>query len=400
MIKEYVVKNIIITGGGLVNKGAQAMTLICICELKKRYPHHRMILLTWDASAAAREKHTMYDLELLEIPPIKFSGAAQNPLLRALYSLRYGKRFTQIDEIYRNTDLLVDISGYALASNWRPDACNDYLDNLEFALAYDIPVYLLPQSFGPFDYTDDAGRAIDERTRRLFPKIKKIFAREQEGYDALVSHYGLSNVELTHDMVLASSIEDYSPALRKPLEMQLPEIPENSICLIPNVRTDDNGSGHSIKLYKNAIQEALSQGLYVYLTYHSSQDEALCADLKAAFAEDDRVILLDHDRSCMEFNELVKKFRFVVASRFHAIVHALKNGIPCIALGWAVKYIDLLNLFDQEAYMFDLRQKVEAEDICRAVATMNENCMQESAKIRAALPELQKENVFDLIKES
>ena len=31
-------RNIIIAGGGLVNKGAQAMTLICVCELKKRYP--------------------------------------------------------------------------------------------------------------------------------------------------------------------------------------------------------------------------------------------------------------------------------------------------------------------------------------------------------------------------
>lgn len=393
-------RNIIIAGGGLVNKGAQAMTLICICELKKRYPDHRMILLTWDASEAARKKHAAYDLELLEVPPMKFSGAARNLLLRALYSLRYGKHFIRTDEIYRNTDLLVDISGYALGSNWNPKVCNDYLDNLEFALAYDIPVYLLPQSFGPFDYTNDAGRVIDERTRRLFPKIKKIYAREQEGYDALVSRYGLANVQLTYDMVLASSIEDYSPALRKQMEMRLPEIPENSIGLIPNVRTDDDGSGRSTKLYLAAIQEALSQGLYVYLTYHSSQDKVLCVDLKEAFAEDDRVILLEHDHSCMEFNELVKKFRFVVASRFHAIVHALKNGIPCIAIGWAVKYIDLLNLFDQGAYMFDLRQTVEPEALCRAVAAMNENYAEESRKIRAALPELQKENVFDLIKES
>lgn len=216
----------------------------------------------------------------------------------------------------------------------------------------------------------------------------------------MVFRYGLRNVELTYDMVLASSIEDYSPALRKPLEMQLPEIHENSICLIPNVRTNDNGSGFSINLYRTAIREALSQNLYVYLTYHSSQDNALCAELKTAFADDDRVVLLEHDHSCMEFNELVKRFCFVVASRFHAIVHALKNGIPCIAIGWAVKYIDLLNLFGQGDYMFDLRQRVEPEEICRAVAAMNENYAEESRKIRAVLPELQKENVFDLIKES
>lgn len=393
-------RNIIIAGGGLVNKGAQAMTLICICELKKRYPDHRMILLAWDASEAARKKHAAYDLELLEVPPVKFSGAARNPLLRALYSLRYGKHFTDTDEIYRNTDLLVDISGYALGSNWNPKVCNDYLDGIEHALAYGIPVYLLPQSFGPFDYADDEGRAIDERTHRLFPKIKKIFAREQEGYDALVSRYGLTNVSLTRDMVLASKIQDYSSALRKQLEMHLPEIPQNSICLIPNVRTDDDGSGRSTQLYLAAIRTALSQNLYVYLTYHSSQDKELCAELKAAFADDDRVVLLDHDHSCMEINELVKKFRFVVASRFHAIVHALKNGIPCIALGWAVKYIDLLNLFDQSAYMFDLRKTVDPAEVCKAVATMNENYAAESRKIRESLPALQKENVFDLIKES
>lgn len=392
--------NIIIAGGGLVNKGAQAMTLICICELKKRYPDHRMILLTWDASEAARKKHAAYDLELLEVPPMKFSGAARNPLLRALYSLRYGKYFADIDEIYRNTDLLVDISGYALGSNWNPKVCNDYLDNLEFALAYDVPVVLLPQSFGPFEYTDEAGRAIDDRTRRLFPKIKKIFAREQEGYDALVSRYGLTNVTLTRDMVLASRIEDYSPAMRKKPDIRLLEIPENSICLIPNVRTDDDGSGRSTQMYLAAIRQALTQNLCVYLTYHSSQDKALCADLKSAFADNDRVILLDHDHSCMEFNALVKKFRFVVASRFHAIVHALKNGVPCIALGWAVKYIDLLNLFGQGAYMFDLRKTVEPEALCRSVAAMNENYAEEACKIRAILPELQKENVFDLVKES
>ena len=48
-------KNIIIAGGGLVNKGAQAMTLITICELKKRFPDHRIMLLTWDASPAAQK---------------------------------------------------------------------------------------------------------------------------------------------------------------------------------------------------------------------------------------------------------------------------------------------------------------------------------------------------------
>lgn len=390
-------RSIIIAGGGLVNKGAQAMTLISICELKKRFPDHQMVLLTWDASPAAREKHAMYDLELLEIPPLKFASAAHNPLLRALYSLRYGDTFRRADSIYRNAELFVDISGYALGSNWSDKVCNDYLDCLEHALAYDIPVYLLPQSFGPFAYHDKAGQAIDARTRKLFPKAKKIFAREQEGYDALVSRYELTNVQLTHDMVLASKIEDYSPALRKNVAFNIADIPDNSICLIPNVRVADSGMGDPRRIYTAAVCAAREKGLYVYITYHSTQDRELCTAIKEGFANDEWVILLEHDHSCMEFNVLVKKFRFVIASRFHAIVHALKNGVPCIALGWATKYVDLMKLFGQEKYVFDLRELVDASCIAQTVADMAHNYRQEQEKIRTALPELQQNNVFDWV---
>lgn len=391
-------QNIIIAGGGLVNKGAQAMTLVSVCELKKRFPEHRILLLCWNDSPEERKKHAMYDLELLAVPPLKFAAAARNPLKKALYTLRYGKTFTEVDEIYRNTDLFLDVSGYALGSNWSPKVCNDYLDNIEHALAYGIPVYLMPQSFGPFDYTDEAGIAVDARTRRLFPKVKRVFAREQEGYEALVGRYGLSNVTLTGDMVLTSRIEDYSPALRRNPIFELPEIPEDSMALIPNVRAGDNGVNDIEKLYCAAIEAGLAHGLTVYITYHSTQDKSLCSALKAAFSGNDRVVLLDRDHSCIEFNELVKKFRFVVASRFHAIVHALKNGVPCIALGWAVKYIDLMNLFGQGQYMFDLRGAVDETHVVRAVTQMADNWQQESKAIRAALPELQKENVFDCIK--
>lgn len=374
------------------------MTLVAICELKKRFPEHRMVLLTWDASSKTKEKYAMYDLELLEVPPLKFASAARNSIMRTLYSLRYRENFSNCDGIYCNADLFVDISGYALSSTWGGHVCKDYLDAIEFAQAYDIPVYLMPQSFGPFDYKDEAGRNIDRRTRKLFPQAKHIFAREQEGYDALVSRYGLSNVTLTHDMVLASRIEDYSPALRQKPVFDLPAIPENSMGLIPNVRVGDSGTNDPLMIYTAAVQAGLDQGLHVYITHHSTQDRELCAAIKAAFVEDDRVVFLDRDHSCMEFNEVVRKFRFLAASRFHAIVHALKNGVPCVALGWATKYRNLMGLFGQEKYVFDLRQPLDSAAAAAAVADMARDWQMESQAIRAFLPALQAYNVFDVIR--
>ena len=113
-----------------------------------------------------------------------------------------------------------------------------------------------------------------------------------------------------------------------------------------------------------------------------------------------RVVLLEQDHSCMEFNILVKKFRFVVASRFHAIVHALKNGVPCVALGWATKYMDLMKLFAQERFVFDLRSPLALPEVEQALAEMAECWQTEAETIRTVLPELQKENVFDRIKKA
>ena len=112
------------------------------------------------------------------------------------------------------------------------------------------------------------------------------------------------------------------------------------------------------------------------------------------------MILLDRDHSCVEFNILVKQVRFVAASRFHAIVHALKNGIPCIALGWADKYLELMSLFAQERYAFDLRKPVKINEVESALSAMACHWQEESLLIRERLPALQQENVFDLIKEA
>ena len=66
------------------------------------------------------------------------------------------------------------------------------------------------------------------------------------------------------------------------------------------------------------------------------------------------IILIDKEFSCLEYNEFVKKFNFLICSRFHGLVHAYKNIVPCIALGWAVKYRELAENLGQQNYIFDI----------------------------------------------
>ena len=390
-------RNIIITGGELFNKGAQAMTFVSVDEIKRRFPDHQIYLLSeMDMKRPAAEKE-QYTFDFIGWYPLKFAWCQSNRLLRFACKVRNGKELREAEEIYKHCDAMVDVSGYALCSTWSAATCNRYLDHLEFAQAFGIPVYLMPQSFGPFDFAEGR-QAMDVRIRKLLPTARIIFAREQEGYDTLVNTYGLENVCLAHDLVLGNTGIDLNNIFVSSPTLDLPEIKPNSVSVIPNSMNMSVGNQEVVlELYTNAINALLTHGKTVYLLYHSTSDAALCSKLKEPFSSNKNVILLERDFSCIEFNELVKKFDYLIASRFHSIVHAFKNGIPCIALGWATKYHDLLKLFSQEQYMLDVRTKIGTAQVLAAIEKMNCHYLAESAKIQNGLAAVQEQNVFDIL---
>lgn len=390
-------KNIIITGGELFNKGAQAMTFIAVDELHRRFPNHQLYLLSeMDMERPAEEK-AYFNFEFMGWYPLKFAKCQTNTPLRLACLIKNGAELKAAESIYQNCEAMVDISGYALSSDWSDSTCNHYLDHLEFAEAFHIPVYLMPQSFGPFNFGPER-EDLDYRIRKLLPTAKMIFAREQEGYDALVKQYDLTNVHLANDLVLSNKGVDLSRVFRTVPKIALPQISENSVAVIPNnMNTIASSNEETVYLYSEIIRTLLGLGKKVYLISHSTMDKDLCRTLKYAFRDDKMVILQEQEFSCLEFNELVKHFQFLVASRFHAIVHAYKNSVPCVVLGWATKYHALLKQFGQEQYALDIRNGVEVVEIQRAISQMNQNYLNESKMISGILQTVQKENTFDTI---
>lgn len=392
-------RNIIITGGGMVNKGAQAMTLIAVHELLERFPNHQIYLYSPVDMVDEGLDKGQFRFQFTGWYPLKFARCQRNPMLRAVTLLRNRAELLAAEAIYRHTEFIVDVSGYALGSNWSDKICNDFLDVLEFAQGFSIPVYLMPQSFGPFNFAGSR-KSVDDRCRQLLPTVKRIFAREQEGYDALVSTYGLTNVQLAKDLVLCNRGVELANIFQELPVFDLPDIKPHSVGIIPNSRNSEVGSNDTVlALYDAIIEQISKQGRQVYLLSHSSVDAKLCSAIKARFVDDANVVLLEQDFSCLEFNELVKKLDFLIASRFHSIVHAFKNGVPCIALGWATKYHDLLKLFGQEQYIFDVRDQIDTKAVCAAIERMNCTHAEESARISAILAEVQQNNVFDVLSE-
>lgn len=392
-------KNIIITGGELFNKGAQAMTFITVNEMKKRFADHHIYLLSEMDSQRPKKEQERYVFSFMGWYPLKFAKSQSNPILRTVCLLRNRKELMEAEEIYKNADLMVDISGYALGSNWSIATCNRYLDHLEFAREFQIPVYLMPQSFGPFEFQGDEGEKIDKRIAELLPTVKIICAREEEGFQQLKERYHLSNVILTNDLVLNNRRINLKNVYRNMPEISLPDVIPGSTAVIPNQRNYEVANeSHAQNCYILFIQKLLQICPAVYLISHSNLDIHICKQLKSEFVNESRVVLIEKELNCIEFNEIVKNFYFIVASRFHAIVHAFKNNIPCIALGWATKYHELMKQFSQERYMLDVRQAIREDTINVTIEAMINNRDSNSYTIEKTLSKLQESNVFDIIK--
>lgn len=391
-------KNIIITGGELFNKGAQAMVFVTVDEMKKRFPNHNIYVLSERDCKRPEKERNQYAFYFTGWYPVKFAKAQSNPLIRWLCLFKNRKELFKCEQIYRNTDIMVDISGYALGGVWS-DNCNQlYLDNLFFAKKFHIPVYLMPQSFGPFRFAEEGRKKIDFQLRELLPQCKVICAREKESYDELTNNLRLKNVVLKPDLVLNNRSVNYNNIYRIVPKLNLPEIQTKSVAIIPNANNNYIKNKNKImELYKKIISELLCNEYDIYLIYHAPEDQEMCKEIKNNFLLDESVHFLDQEFSCIEFGELAKRFNFLIASRYHSVVHAYKNAVPCIVLGWATKYKDLTTMFNQEKYMFDMREDVDEGHLISSVQRLCELYQNESLKISEVLNDIQQKNVFDII---
>lgn len=389
-------RNIIITGGELFNKGAQAMIFIAVDQLKKRFPKHKIYVLSEMDNRRSKEEKEKYTFDIIGWHHIKFAQCQDNSILRAVCLLRHRKELLEVEKIYKNTDFMIDVSGYVLGSNWGNNHLKLFAEMLEYAKYFEIPVYLLPQSFGPFDFKGEFGSEFHAKMKELLPLVKKIYARENEGYQLMVDTYNLSNIVEAKDLVLCNKDLDVNNIFKaKPL-FNIPEIKDNSVCLIPNAKNSEIGTEEEIfELYDNVIRILVDSGKNVYLISHSELDKKLCKKIKNLFPENEKLCLLEQEFNCLEFNEIVKRFDYVIASRYHSIVHAYKNQIPCIILGWAEKYSALAKCFHQERYLFDVRNKIDVQEMVDKIEYLQLNREQEIKTIGKLLAIVQQENVFD-----
>lgn len=399
--------NFLITGAQMDNKGAQSMLFVTVDELTRRYPGSRCYFLTEydydDAPYTFQKLLCGYETKRIALaPPGKRAALLGYAFLKdcAKTVLRKkGARFHYL-ELYRlrdTIDAILDISGFAVGDKWSVGSHEFFLDTVRFAKRYDIPLYLMPQSFGPFAYPPDRAFLRAELQEWLqVPRL--IFARERQGLESL-REIGVQNALLSSDLVLQNKGVNreniYKNVKRSAVETIDGAV---AVCLVPNTQCLRHGDAEGVeKLYAAVIEKLLALGNTVCLTAHSKDDTALCRRLKARFREEARVLLRDGELDCFGYDEFVRQFKYIVCSRYHGIVHAYRNAVPAILLGWADKYKELAESVGQSGYYFDITDPASCAGLPRALEAMEQNHAGERAVIEAALRGIRENNCFDLV---
>lgn len=401
--------NILITGAQLDNKGAESMLYITVDEMKKRFPNSTVYFASnydYDDSNYAFKKliMSMRGLKIAMGGPIAvwffIKGICFDAVKFCLGRRNNLGHFFDVKNQMKKFDLMIDVSGFNLGNQWPEIIHQIFLDRIELARRYNIPVYLMPQSFGPFDYALEMEH-LKKRMIELLQYPELIFAREKEGYDDLINTFGLSNVKSSADLVLQNRGIDWRNVFKNKPLINIPIVNgKNVVGIVPNQQCFNHGNKNwIIKVYSVVISHLLKNGNKVVIFRHSKEDINMCNEIFAMFKDDKCVEIENKEFSCLEYDEYVKQFNFIICSRFHGIVHAYRNNVPAIALGWAIKYQGLADCVGQGKYAFDITEgKCSIDEIVNAVKDMEEKCLENSQIIRKHVKEIQKDNCFNQIK--
>ena len=386
--------NYVITGAGFHNRGAESMLYSLITAIQERECDESDFTIS---ILCAQPNEAKTPLLKKNIKIIKDSNSLRKKALRpfALFSahLRKNKALLDFIRAFKDCDVVLDISGYSLSSQWGEFSSYKTLSTIRLAKKFKKKILLLPQSFGPFDYP--------ENTKILLKDIKKwlseadlIFVREQAGYERL-EKLGLHNTVLSTDIVLQGP-ELQRPIYRENLPSRDIAIEPNSVLIIPSKRVFERMNREFfLQLYFQIITQLLNHHLNVYLAYYDITDMAVCQDIMNLFPHTSQVRYISSDLDCMEYTKILPKFKFLITSRFHSAVHAYRHNIPCLIIGWAEKYQELTKQVGQEQFLFDCRQSFSATALLAKITQLFNHLARESETIKNKMVKIQKNNCYE-----
>ncbi|WP_147305794.1 polysaccharide pyruvyl transferase family protein [Subtercola boreus] len=245
------------------------------------------------------------------------------------------------------TELLAvfDGSGFRYGDQWVNSNLDYTAGKLRDWAARGVPVYMLPQAFGPFEKTAGPSLTAMKASRIVFPRDA-----ESETYVRDILTGQTPKVHRHPDFT--AGLEGRFPTGYEAYRGRVPIIPNYNIYS----RADDGDSQERYLSNLTAIVEHLhGKGLQPYgLAHEGRKDVEILEKVKQRVKSQSSINLeLVGGLSGLELKGLIGTAPLIVSGRYHAIVSALSQGVPAVIHGWSHKYRYVADDFDARELQCD-----------------------------------------------
>ena len=335
-----------VTGTNTQNKGAELM-LVAIREHFDDRPDVRLAVNQFFGSYQERAAYGL-------LQKVALNGWGRSRVAAALMPDEFRRSFGLVRE--NDVDAVIDASGFAFGDQHPPERTIQFADRVEAAKRAGKPVILLPQALGPF-------------TR---PSIREAFVRVVDAADLVFARDDVSMAhtrEATGDPPHLKQAPDFTN-LVKP-DCTTDSDAADRATIVPNQRmiekaeTEDEASAY-VPFMGRCIEAVTEVGLEPVLLLHEEEDDELASEIRE-YVECNVPIRQKTDPLILK--RFLGESHLVVASRFHALVGALSQGVPAIGTSWSHKYEMLFEEYGCSDMLLSVTSEEERVRDCVAAAT-------------------------------
>jgi polysaccharide pyruvyl transferase WcaK-like protein len=326
-----------VRGVGFVNKGAELMLYAVLDYLKKNRPDAKVVMERRRKGVIKKHRklgvYTKFKFVRLGLFG-KFCEAIIPTIL--LNKILFAKE-SQIH-------FVLDASGYAyadfLGGGIKPSTV--FVKDIIRWKTDKKKIILLPQAFGPFN-----DRKLRAEMNQILKYSDLVFARDTESLKYLETlEESKATIDLKPDFtnLLCGSIPGYFD-------------PSNfDIAIIPNVRMVTATSEAETRAYplfiKNVVESLQEMGEKPFFLIHEGEkDENLTEKINKSLSKP--LVIIKEDNP-LHIKGMIGECKMVVTSRFHGLVSALSQAIPCLTTSWSHKYKELLSDYGFESGLCEL----------------------------------------------
>ena len=262
------------------------------------------------------------------------------------------------------------------------------LFHLMLAQAYNKPVYVMPNSFGPFD-----GFAVAKLVYKVLKRCKIVTVRET------ISQHMLNEIGIDTHLFPDLGFR-LNKKVRKNNEIIYlrKQYPTYQLVAITARPYRFPGSTNPIKSYHNYVRQMAKFSKWLFdnkyfpvfvehtLSETTHENDSTCIlEITSMLNPKEYYFIRDKNYTCQDLKAIYSEFDYVIGTRFHSVIFSLSEGVPAIAItyggnkGQGIMHDLNLSKFAIEINKFDATKAISAfmalnenrVQICTQIANKN-----------------------------